>query len=111
MSSIEGDTAVTTELDQDHEAQGDEERFEDGAVPQLGQLELVSLSVLLPLPSHLLVVDEASFSEVLFALLLLLGLVVCDEGCVAPLVVAVVAADLLSEGSLLDKLHLGDTSL
>ena len=47
VSSIEGETAVTTELDQDHEAEGDEERFEDGAVQQLRHLELLSLSLLL----------------------------------------------------------------
>ena len=35
MSSVEGNTAVATELEQHHEAEGDEERFEDGAVQEL----------------------------------------------------------------------------
>ena len=35
VGGVEGDTAVTTELDQDHEAEGDQERSEDGAVQQL----------------------------------------------------------------------------
>ena len=52
--------------------------------------------------AHLLVVDEASFPEVLFALLLLLGLVVGDVGGVAPLVVAVLAPHLLGKDSFLD---------
>ena len=52
VGGVEGDTAVTTELDQDHEAEGDQERSEDGAVQQLWRPELLSLSlpVLLPLP-------------------------------------------------------------
>ena len=49
MSSVEGETAVSTELEQHHEAQGDEERFEDGPVQQLWQPELLPLPVLLPL--------------------------------------------------------------
>ena len=52
MSSIEGETAVATELDQDHEAEGDQERFEDGAVQQLWQPEFLRLSVLLLLLPH-----------------------------------------------------------
>ena len=50
VGGVEGDTAVTTELDQDHEAEGDQERSEDGAVQQLWRPELLSLPVLLPLP-------------------------------------------------------------
>ena len=49
MSRIEGETAVATELEQHHESQGDEERFEDGAVQQLWQPELLPLPILLPL--------------------------------------------------------------
>ena len=51
MGGIEGDTAMTTELDQDHQAEGDEERSEDGGLQKLGHPELVPLPlpVLLPL--------------------------------------------------------------
>ena len=49
MSSVKGETAVATELEQDHETQGDEERFEDGALQQLWQPELLSPPLLLPL--------------------------------------------------------------
>merc|ERR1719374_214913 len=59
----------------------------------------------------LLVVDEAVLSEVLLALLLLLGLVVGGVGCVAPSVVGVVALDNLVVLGLLDHLDLVDTSL
>ena len=50
MGGIEGDTAMTTELDQDHQAEGDEERSEDGGLQQLGHPELLPLPVPVLLP-------------------------------------------------------------
>ena len=35
VSSVESDTSLTTELAQHHQAQGDQERPEDGAVQEL----------------------------------------------------------------------------
>ena len=58
-----------------------------------------------------MVVDEAVLSEVLLALLLLLGVVVGDVGGVASLVVAVVTLDNIIILDLLDHLDLVNTSL
>ena len=59
----------------------------------------------------LLVLNEARLPEVLLALLLLLGLVVGDVGGVAPLVVGVIALNLVVVFSLLHHLHLVDAPL
>merc|ERR1719384_1956239 len=61
--------------------------------------------------SNLLVLDETTLSEVLLALLLLLGVVVGDVGGVASLVVAVVTLDNIIILDLLDHLDLVNTSL
>merc|ERR1712002_81363 len=60
---------------------------------------------------NLLILDETVLPEVLFTVLLLLGLVVGDIGGVAPPVVGVVALDNIVVLGLLDHLNLIDTSL
>lgn len=60
---------------------------------------------------NLLVLDETTLSEVLLALLLLLGVVVGDVGGVAPLVVAMVTLDHVIVLNLLNHLDLVNTSL
>merc|ERR1712032_968543 len=60
---------------------------------------------------NLLVLDETALSEVLLALLLLLGVVVGDVGGVAPLVVAMVTLDHVIVLNLLNHLDLVNTSL
>merc|ERR1719414_85139 len=60
---------------------------------------------------NLLVLDETALSEVLLALLLLLGVVVGDVGGVASLVVAMVTLDHVIVLNLLDHLDLVNTSL
>jgi len=88
----------------------------------LGSTDLRSLDITVldqGLPAHLnslidsilLIVDEAVLSEVLLALLLLLGLIVGNVGGVAPSVVGVVTLDSLIVLSLLDHLNLVNTSL
>ena len=61
--------------------------------------------------TDLLVLDETVLPEVLFALLLLLGLVLGDIGGVAPPVVGVVALDHVVVLGLLDHLNLVNTPL
>merc|ERR1712032_568671 len=60
---------------------------------------------------NLLVLDETALSEVLLALLLLLGVVVGDVGGVAPLVVAMVTLDHVIVLNLPNHLDLVNTSL
>merc|ERR1719278_928807 len=59
----------------------------------------------------LLVLDETALPEVLFAVLLLLGLIVGHIGCVTPPVVGVVALDNIVVLSLLNHLDLVDAPL
>jgi len=73
---------------------------------QRGSADLDSL-----VEGDLLVLDETALSEVLLALLLLLGLVVGDVGGVAPLVVGVITLNHIVVLGLLHHLDLVNTSL
>merc|ERR1711970_1344859 len=61
--------------------------------------------------SNLLIFNETAFPEVFLALLLLLRLIVCDVGGVAPLVVGVVTLHNIIVLSLLNHLNLVNTFL
>merc|ERR1711936_1279349 len=61
--------------------------------------------------SNLLILNKTTLPEVLFTLFLLLGLVVGHVGCVAPLVIRMVTLNNIIILSLLNHLHLVNTSL